>query len=100
MEENKIDENGDFVVPQEGATQRNRLIFKEQMKLLKNQDAHLEDIQVITGKMKEDNRVINEELVLQHQLLDELDQQISKTTSTMKKADLKLRRLIHSSSKF
>ena len=81
-------------------SQQKKQILKEQMKMLNNQDAHLDDLQVITGKMRDGNRIINEELQAQHQLLKELDIEMSRTNSQFKKADLKLRKLIHSSSKF
>ena len=48
------------------------------MKMIKNQENHLEDMEMITGKMKEDNRIISEELANQHQIIAELDKQISK----------------------
>ncbi|CAI2379734.1 unnamed protein product [Moneuplotes crassus] len=100
LEENKVDSEGNIVpASQNSSSKRNKMLLKEQMKLLNKQDIHLDDLGKITGQMREDNKQINEELAIQHQLIKELDEQISKTTSSFKKADLKLRRLIQSSSK-
>mmetsp|Transcript_17885 Transcript_17885/g.15795 ORF Transcript_17885/g.15795 Transcript_17885/m.15795 type:complete len:123 (+) Transcript_17885:24-392(+) len=95
IEENK---NSNDIKP--NSSNRNRQVLIEQMKMLKNQDAHLDDLGKISGQMKENNKLISEELHNQSLIIANLDKQISKTTNGFKKADLKLRRLIQSSSRF
>ena len=92
LEENKA-------ITEEPVGKRNKQILKEQMKMVTSQEAHLDDITDIAGKMKKDGYEIREELKEQKRMLEELDRELAKTTSIVRKADLKLRRMIYSSSK-
>ena len=68
--------------------------------MINSQENHLDDLGKITDQMTEDQRVIHKELEVQHKLIKELDEKIARSNSMIQKADLKLRRLIQSSSKF
>lgn len=44
LEENKVDAQGNVVRGSDGSSKRNKMILKEQIKLLSNQDKHLDDL--------------------------------------------------------
>ena len=75
----------------------NRQILDKQKGMLQQQDRQLDELRGIVGVIKDDNRVIHEELNTQDHMLDELGRGMDRTQMKMMRVDNKLKRLIASS---
>ena len=92
LEENLVKgEDGEYGVTR---GKDNRQVLDTQKKMLKNQNQQFEQLSGIAQNMKEDGRMIGEEIDYQNQMLDNLDKGIDKTNMKMMRVDNKLKRLI------
>ena len=72
----------------------NRQVLNVQKEMLKKQDEHYDELQGIAANMKENGRMIGQELDLQNDMMDNLNKDMDKTNIKMMRVDGKLKKLI------